>query len=49
MRQYFPKRTDLSVHGALDLEWVATELNDRRRKRMAFAKPIEKIGPLLLQ
>ena len=38
LRQYFPKGTDLSVHSALDLEWVATELNDRPRKRLSFAK-----------
>ena len=49
LRQYFPKGTDLSVHSALDLEWVATELNDRPRKRLGFAKPIEEIGPLLLR
>jgi IS30 family transposase len=49
LRQYFPKGTDLTVHSAMDLDWVASELNDRPRKRLAFAKPIEEIGPLLLQ
>ena len=49
LRQYFPKGTDLSVHSALDLDWVAIELNDRPRKRLGFAKPIEEIGPLLLR
>jgi len=49
LRQYFPKGTDLSVHSAMDLDWVATELNDRPRKRLGFAKPIEEIGPLLLR
>jgi IS30 family transposase len=49
LRQYFPKGTDLSVHSALDLDWVATELDDRPRKRLGFAKPIEEIGPLLLR
>jgi IS30 family transposase len=49
LRQYFPKGTDLSVHSQLDLDWVATELNDRPRKRLGFAKPIEEIGPLLLR
>jgi IS30 family transposase len=49
LRQYLPKGTDLSVHSALDLDWVATELNDRPRKRLGFAKPIEEIGPLLLR
>jgi transposase, IS30 family len=49
LRQYFPKGTDLSVHSETDLDWVATELNDRPRKRLGFAKPIEEIGPLLLR
>ena len=48
LRQYFPKGTDLSVHSAADLDWVAAELNDRPRKRFGFAKPDELIGPLLL-
>ena len=48
LRQYFPKGTDLSVHSQMDLDWVATELNDRPRKRLGFRKPIEEIGPLLL-
>jgi IS30 family transposase len=47
LRQYFPKGTDLSVHSAEDLDWVAQELNDRPRKRLAFKKPIELIGDLL--
>jgi IS30 family transposase len=49
LRQYFPKGTDLGVHSAADLDWVAAELNDRPRKRLAFRKPIEQIWPLLLQ
>jgi IS30 family transposase len=49
LRQYFPKGTDLSVHSAADLDWVAAELNDRPRKRLAFRKPIEEIEPLLLR
>ena len=49
LRQYFPKGSDLAVHSALDLDWVATELNDRPRKRLAFSKPIEEIGALLLR
>jgi IS30 family transposase len=43
------KGTDLSVHSAADLDWVAAELNDRPRKRLAFDKPIEAIEKLLLQ
>jgi transposase, IS30 family len=49
LRQYFPKGTDLSLHSDTDLDWVATELNDRPRKRLGFSKPIEEIGPLLLR
>ncbi len=49
LRQYLPKGTDLSVHSEADLDWVANELNDRPRKRLAFKKPIEQIGPLLLR
>ena len=49
LRQYFPKGSDLSVHSAADLDWVAAELNDRPRKRLSFRKPIEEIGPLLLR
>ncbi|WP_255557410.1 IS30 family transposase [Paeniglutamicibacter sp. Y32M11] len=49
LRQYFPKGTDLGIHSAEDLDWVAAELNDRPRKRLEFRKPIEMIGSLLLQ
>jgi IS30 family transposase len=49
LRQYFPKGTDLSVHSVADLDAVAEELNDRPRKRLAFSKPIEELGPLLLR
>jgi IS30 family transposase len=49
LRQSFPKGTDLSVHSAADLDWVAQQLNDRPRKRLAFNKPIELIGDLLLR
>ncbi|MCA1699037.1 MAG: IS30 family transposase [Actinobacteria bacterium] len=49
LRQYFPKGTDLSVHTVADLDAVAAALNDRPRKRLAFAKPIEELGPLLLR
>lgn len=49
LRQYFPKGTDLSIHTPADLRFVADELNDRPRKRLAFATPLEEIGPLLLR
>ena len=41
--------TDLSVYSAADLDWVAAELNDRPRKRLAFEKLIEATEKLLLQ
>jgi IS30 family transposase len=49
LRQYFPTGTELSIHSAADLDWVAQELNDRPRKRLEFRKPIELIEDLLLQ
>lgn len=49
LRQYFPQGSHLSVHTEAHLDAVATELNDRPRKRLQFRKPIEDIGPLLLQ
>jgi IS30 family transposase len=48
LRQYLPKGSDLSVHSAADLDWVAAELNDRPRKRLGYRKPDELIGHLLL-
>jgi len=43
------KGTQLSAHTAEELDRVADELNDRPRKRLAFRKPIEQIGELLLR
>lgn len=47
LRQYFPKGTDLSVHDEAFLDAVADELNDRPRKRLGFARPIDQIADLL--
>jgi len=47
--EVYASTSDLSVHSAADLDWVAQELNDRPRKRLGFAKPIEQIGELLQQ
>jgi IS30 family transposase len=49
LRQYFPKGTDFATVSESQLDAVADELNDRPRKRLAFAKPIEEISDLLLQ
>ena len=38
-----PKAPTSQIHSTTDLDWVATELNDRPRKRVGFNKPIEEI------
>ena len=49
LRQYFPKGFDFPTSPKIELDAVADELNDRPRKRLAFAKPTEEIADLLLQ
>lgn len=47
LRQYFPKSTDLSVHGPGYLDFVATELNNRPRKTLDWDTPAERLDQLL--
>ena len=47
LRQYFPKATDLSVHGPGYLDFVATELNNRPRKTLDWKTPAEALNQLL--
>jgi len=49
LRQYFPKGTDFSTVTEAQLDAVADELNDRPRKRLAFANPTQQLAELLLQ
>jgi IS30 family transposase len=43
LRQYFPKKTDLSDHTQLDLDKVALRLNQRPRKTLGFHTPASKL------
>ena len=47
LRQYFPKSTDLSVHGPGILANVAAEINGRPRKRLNWKTPAEELDNLL--
>ena len=43
IRQYFPKKTNLSVHSQKQLNEVANELNERPRKVLKFKPPTHMI------
>ena len=47
LRQYFPKGTDLSMHGADDLAAVAAALNARPRKTLGWRTPAEAFDEVL--
>jgi IS30 family transposase len=47
LRQYFPKGSDLSVHDAAHLQFIAAKLNGRPRKTLGFKTPAEQLARLL--
>jgi IS30 family transposase len=48
LRQYFPKGTDLSLHGPEELQAVAAALNGRPRKALGWHTPAEALDAHLL-
>jgi IS30 family transposase len=49
LRQYFPKGSDLAVHGQVELDKVAAKLNRRPRQTLGFLTPAEKLRELVLR
>lgn len=47
LRQYMPKKIDLSVYSQEQLDMMAEELNDRPRKTLNFLSPSQKISTVL--
>jgi IS30 family transposase len=47
LRQYFPKSTDLSVHTAADLDFVAHQLNARPRQTLGDRPPSHALNTLI--
>ena len=47
LRQYFPKGTDLSVHSAEYLDFVADEMNSRPRKTLGWKRPRQAMQELI--
>jgi IS30 family transposase len=49
LREYLPKGTDLNARTPAQLQAIATELNDRPRKRFGYHTPTEQLAKLLAE
>ena len=47
LRQYLPRKTDLSVFTQKDLDKITMELNERPRKTLNFDSPLDKFESLI--
>jgi IS30 family transposase len=47
LRQYFPKKTDLSVYSQAELDVVAARLNTRPRKTLEFMTPADRLAEVV--
>ena len=47
LRQYFPKKTDLSIYSQGELDAVANRLNTRPRKTLAYETPAARLGAIV--
>jgi IS30 family transposase len=47
LRQYFPKKTDLSIYSQAELNRVAKRLNQRPRKTLNWETPAERLWGVL--
>ena len=43
LRQYLPKKTDLSIHSQEELDRIALRLNQRPRKTLNYSSPVERL------
>ena len=44
LRQYLPRRTDLSLYDQADLDQIAIKLNSRPRKTLGYSTPAAKLA-----
>jgi IS30 family transposase len=47
LRQYFPKKTDLSLHSQAELDAVAARLNTRPRKTLEYGTPADRLAAIV--